>query len=79
MGAWNEAVRRLTPGITMETCDCICHREQGVVHAMACCEACACGQRIRNGMMDLHKVHCKQVPVTADVVDARRLMGLGQH
>ena len=46
----------------INVCDCECHKSDNVMHIMACCIKCKCGERIRVGCMANHREKdCKGV------------------
>lgn len=46
-------------------CDCICHKQPGVMHFFPCCQMCAtCLKMIRNGYGAEHNKVCDATSIT---------------
>ena len=53
-------------------CDCICHRQDGVIHCMPCCHDCpVCGNHIK---FEAHQAHVATCAATARVAMEMSLM-----
>lgn len=63
-------------------CDCDCHKQQHMKHAIACCSKCkACGQRIKVGFEDMHKTRCPKTKVhsVGTMPTAKRIELMVEH
>lgn len=72
--------------INSEICQCVCHEpDKTVIHVMACCHICKCGDRIKGNSWESHSKHCAEMQETRtkqaqwDAVDARRKDFLQTH
>lgn len=69
-----------------EICQCICHDpDKTVIHFMACCHTCSCGDRIKIDSLAGHSQYCAEMRETRakqarwDAVEARRNDFLQTH
>ena len=62
-------------------CDCDCHKHKNIKHAIACCSECEwCGQRIKTGFKDMHKIQCPGTITSAiSMPTGKRIVLMVEH